>query len=161
MAEPMDALLLFPPSLEAYGMPEIALSRLQAWLRAHGYRVRQVDLNAEYWSRYLFEDDACSEFLDRLALLARGCSNEVLYRSVREVLRLTAAKRPLPEIKSAVWNNRREVFLFVFERTRFWRLNRDTLERALGAPDPLLGAFLDRRLGQMAEETTPRVVGSQ
>ena len=159
MTEPMDALLLFPPSLESYGMPEIALPRLQAWLRAHGHRVRQVDLNAEYWNRYLFEDEAFPAFLERLASLVRGCANDVLYRSVREVLRSIAEKRPLAEIRNAVRENRREVFLFVFERTRFRRLDRDALERALGAPDPLLARFLDRRLAQIAAQATPRVVG--
>ncbi len=161
MPVPLDALLLFPPSLECYSMPEIALPRLVAWLRTNGHAAHQVDLNAEYWNRFLFEDGAFEPFLERLAGLCREAPDEAVYQSVRDVVsRLSRAQAgDLVDLKKYVYENRREIFLFVFERTRWRRLERDAFERALASPDPLVARFLDRRLAGIAPRVTPRVVG--
>lgn len=161
MPEALDALLLFPPSLECYPMPEIALPRLLAWLRAHGHSARQVDLNAEYWNRWLFQDEAFLPFLERLARLSRDAPDDAAYRPVRDaVARMSrASPRDINDVKKYVYENRREVFLFVFERTRWRRLDREALDRALASPDPLVARFLDDHLARIAGQVTPRVVG--
>ncbi len=161
MPEALDALLLFPPSLECYPMPEIALSRLQAWLKVHGHTARQVDLNAEYWNRFLFQDEAFRPFMERLASLSRDAPDEAAYRPVREaVARMSGASpREMNDLKRYVYDNRREVFLFVFERTRWRRLDRETLDRVVASPDPLRRRFLEDRLGGLAAQVTPRLVG--
>ncbi len=63
------------------------------------------------------------------------------------------------DLKRYVYDNRREIFLFVFERTRWRRLDRETLERVLASPAPLWKQFLDHRLASLAREVTPRLVG--
>ncbi len=158
--QPLDAWLVFPPSYECYFMPEIALPRLTAYLKTQGKSVQQADWNALYWGDFLFRKGPFELFMKRLKT-SFSVGDEGFYRSVRQLYARFLDRNIVSgeSLRRFVYENRKELFNWLYEQTEIHRLNRDKLLERLQVRDPLMDTFLKLRLKTFFDRFEPSVVG--
>lgn len=156
----VDALLLFPPSRELYTMPEIGLPRLAAYLRATGHTVAHEDWNLLYWNDFLFKKTPFQHFLTALQRDFQ-VDERCFFQPVHELFRRFLSRGLAGDraTRDFVFENRREIFAWLYEETKIEDFSKTNVLRLVASPDPLLDNFIAWRVCELLGTLRPRLVG--